>query len=177
MGSHQDGRDVFEILVRENAEMLSAYLRSLVGCDPAVDDLFQATMIVAWRRLKDYDRSRPFGAWLRGIARMLVMEHVRKSSSSRLTVADARVIDELDLRYASMGDGGASFGDRADQLSKCLAALPEAMREVVDMVYARGMMLRQIALAIGVAEETLKKRVQRARVVLAQCVRGAGTIQ
>lgn len=172
----QDGKDIFEILVRENAEMLSAYLRSLLGCDPAADDLFQATMIVAWKRLKDYDRSRPFGAWLRGIARMLVMEHVRKTSSSRLTVADAGVLDELDRRYAAMSEGGATFGERAELLIKCLAALPETMREVVEMVYARGLLLKQIALATGVAEETLKKRVQRARLVLAQCVRGSGTI-
>lgn len=168
---HQDGHDVFEILVRENAEMLSAYLRSLLGADSASDDLFQATMIVAWKRLKDYDRSRPFGAWLRGIARMLVMEHVRKSTSSRLATADARVLEELDARYAALTEGGLSFGERLDQLVKCMAGLPDSMREVVDMVYARGMLLKQIALAVGIAEETLKKRVQRARVALADCVR------
>lgn len=173
MASHQDGRDIFEILVRENAEMLSAYLRSLIGADPALDDLFQATMIVAWKRLADYDRTRPFGAWLRGIARMLVMEHVRKTSSSRLTSADARVLDELDARYSAFTEGGVSFPERSDQLLRCLASLPEAMREVVDMVYARGMLLKQIALAIGIAEETLKKRIQRARMVLAECVRGS----
>ncbi len=44
---------VFEILVRENADMLVTYLRAMVWNAAAVDDLFQETMLVAWRRLGD----------------------------------------------------------------------------------------------------------------------------
>ena len=42
---------VFEILVRENAGMLTTYLRAVVWDPAVVDDLFQDTMLVAWRRL------------------------------------------------------------------------------------------------------------------------------
>ena len=49
------GRQVFEILARENADMLVAYLRSLVRSADAVDDLFQEVMLTAWKRLDDYD--------------------------------------------------------------------------------------------------------------------------
>jgi len=34
----------------------------------AADDIWQETMLVAWRRFDDDDTTRPFGAWLRGIA-------------------------------------------------------------------------------------------------------------
>ena len=61
-----DAADVFAILVREHADRLLAYLRATVPAS-SVDDLFQETVLVAWRRLPDYDRARPFGAWLRGI--------------------------------------------------------------------------------------------------------------
>ena len=64
----QDARAVFDILVHEHADMLAAYLRTLLGRDSSLDDIFQETMLVAWRRLEDYDRSRPFAPWLRGIA-------------------------------------------------------------------------------------------------------------
>ena len=76
--THPSGREVFEILARENADMLSAYLRSLLGADSSLDDLYQETMVVAWRRLAEYDRTRAFGPWLRGIARNLVLEHHRR---------------------------------------------------------------------------------------------------
>lgn len=41
----------FEILARENSRMLTAYLRTLVDDESVVDDLFQESMLVAWRRL------------------------------------------------------------------------------------------------------------------------------
>lgn len=158
--------------------MLSSYLRSLLGGvgggDAAtVDDLFQAAMIVAWRRLADFDRSRSFGMWLRGIARNLVLEHARKSAH-RLSVDDPRVMAELDARYDSFTSGGRIFGERADDVLRCLANLPTVMREAMEMVYARGMLLRQIAVALEVAEETIKKRVQRGRVAVAECLRAQG---
>ena len=48
--------------------MLTVFLRSRVNDEAAVDDLFQETMLVAWKRLDECDLSRPFGPWLRGIA-------------------------------------------------------------------------------------------------------------
>lgn len=163
------GREVFEILARENADMLASYLRSLLGSDSALDDVFQEALVVAWRRLSEYDRRRPFGPWLRGIARHLVMEHHRKGRVRAATVDDA-VLEALDSRFDRFARSGEGFRQRTDQLLGCLARLPEAMREAIELVYARGLMLRQIALAVGAAEETIKKRVQRARAALAECL-------
>ena len=77
-----DAADVFAILVREHGERLLAYLRASVPSS-AVDDLFQDTVLVAWRRLGDYDRTRPFGAWLRGIARNIVMDFWSRAGRER----------------------------------------------------------------------------------------------
>lgn len=41
--------------------MVLAMLRSMVYDKNAVDDLFQETMITAWRTLDRYDEERPFG--------------------------------------------------------------------------------------------------------------------
>ncbi|MBX3381331.1 MAG: sigma-70 family RNA polymerase sigma factor [Phycisphaeraceae bacterium] len=163
----------FEQLARLHAEMLSAYLRSLLGSSSMLDDLFQEVLVVAWRRMKDFDRSRPFDAWLRGIARNIVMEHARKSSL-RPAASDPRTLDLLDARFNSFGaslPAGSSFSDGVDRLLRCLAALPAAMREVMELAYARGMRLKEVATALGVEEETVKKRVQRSRGVLAECLR------
>lgn len=168
------GRDVFEILVREHADMLTAYLRSLLGADPTVDDIFQQSMLVAWRRLGEYDRSRPFGPWLRGIARTLVMEHHRRARS-RAASTDPLVLAELDLRYDQVSAlPGDTFRERAERLHACMARLPDAMRHAIEMVYARGLMLSAAADALGASEEAVKKRVQRARILLAECLRSGG---
>jgi len=174
------GKDVFEILVREHADMLTAYLRSLLWSDQGLDDVFQEVMLVAWRRLPEYDRTRPFGAWLRGIGRNMVLEHHRKGRA-RAAVTDPVILDGVESRFQALlsaggsapdWGGGGQFRSRAERMLDCLQRLPDILRETVEMVYARGMLLRQIAESVGVNEETAKKRLQRARESLSKCVLG-----
>jgi RNA polymerase sigma-70 factor (ECF subfamily) len=167
------GREVFEILVREHADMLTAYLRSLVRPPHVVDELFQDTMVTAWRRLDDYDRERPFGPWLRGIAARLVLQHRRKSARDVLH-CDPGVLEALERRYASVsGLPGDTFRDRAGRLLDCLTRLPAKLRNVIELAYARDCTLRHIARALEASEEAIKKRVQRARQLLAECLQSA----
>ncbi len=78
-------KELFEILVRENSRMLTTYLRA-AGCDDALlDDVWQEAMIVAWRRLDEFDRTKPFGPWLRGIAARTLMASRRSASRFVLT--------------------------------------------------------------------------------------------
>jgi len=76
---------LFEILVREHADMLASFLRSAVADAAAVDDLFQETFLVVWKNLDRYDRGRPFAPWVRGIASRLVMAERRRSYRLRVT--------------------------------------------------------------------------------------------
>ncbi|MCC6322598.1 MAG: sigma-70 family RNA polymerase sigma factor [Phycisphaerales bacterium] len=172
MSTSHSGKAVFEILVREHADMLTAYLRSLLGADSSVDDIFQQSMLVAWRRLDAYDRSRPFGPWLRGIAQRLVLEHHRRGRA-RPATTDPGVLAELDLRFERVATGrGDCFRDRAERLLTCLARLPDTMRHAIEMVYARGLLITAAAEALDASEEAVKKRVQRGRQLLAECLRG-----
>lgn len=165
-----DAPAVFEILVREHADMLGAYLRTLVGSDSSFDDIFQESMLVAWRRLADYDRSRPFAPWLRGIAQVLVLEHMRKKKARPVT-ADPLVLAEIDKRFEEFGRGpGDSFADRAERIWVCVARLPESMREAINLVYVRGMQIGAAAESLGASRETVGKRVQRGRQLLAECL-------
>lgn len=166
--------EVFDILAREHADMLTAFLRSLLSSSAAVDDLFQDTMLVAWRRLGDYDRSLPFGPWLRGIASRLVLEHRRKSAKGLLN-CDPEVLQALEAEYRRFERIPAdSFRQRLERLSTCLHKLPPLMRDAIDLVYARGLSLKSLAASLDATEEAVKKRIQRARHLLAECLHGAG---
>lgn len=161
---------VFEILMREHAEMLRAYLHGLLGGDPIVDDLFQEVMLVAWRRLDDYDRARPFAPWLRGIAQILVMEHARKGRA-RPATTDPEVLAEVAQRFEALDHGaGDTFGERAARVWECVAKLPEAMREAIELVYVRRLSFAAAAESVGASREAFGKRVQRGRRLLAECM-------
>src|SRR5829696_5097870 len=92
-----DAKALFEILVREHAPMLTVYLRSVVRDRGRADDLFQESMLVAWRNLERFDRTRPFGPWLRGIAAKLVLAERRQAVSGWL-LCDAEVLEHIDHR-------------------------------------------------------------------------------
>ncbi len=167
---------VFEILVRENADMLVTYLRAMVWNAAAVDDLFQETMLVAWRRLGDYDQSRPFGPWLRGIAARLVMAHARKAKRD-LMVCDENVIEHLDREVQQISQrSGDCWDEKIAAMHECLAALPDLPKQVISLRYLEGHSADRIAGLLDTTREAIKKRLQRARALLLACLQRKGVL-
>ena len=162
---------VFEILVREHTDRLMAYLRAITLDASAADDLFQETMLRAWRRLDTYDHSRPFGPWLRGIARRVALEVAR----DRLLIADEATLDAVE-RHADRFDGpqGSDFRERLATLQACVQALAEPYATTIDLVYRGGQPLERVAEQASENLETVKKRVQRARSMIAECLHRKG---
>ncbi len=171
-GAMPDAADVFAILVRDHAERLLVYLRATVPSS-AVDDLFQDTVLVAWRRLPDYDRARPFGAWLRGIARNLVMDHRSRMHRERPT--DDAILDGIDRRAQEMdGMDREEVRARIAALDECVAALPDEYRTVIHLAYRLDAPVARIAAEVGATVEATKKRLQRARGMIAACIESKG---
>lgn len=161
---------VFEILMRENADMLLAFLRSAVRDEHAVDDLFQETMLTAWRKLEEFDRGRPFGAWLRGIAGNLALAHYRQRARQDQSL-DESSLEWLDSRFAQIHKlGGDTLGEKLVALRDCVQALPVEYRQPVQLRYAESLSLAEVGNSLQLAAETLKKRLARARLRLADCL-------
>lgn len=164
--------DLFEILVREHAEMLTVYLRSVIRDPAAADDLFQETMLTAWRTLDRFDRTKPFGPWLRGIARVLVLEW-RRQTVRHPRLCDAEVLDQIESRMTEFHRlKGDTLDEKLDALRQCLSRLLESYRSTIELRYRDGLSLSEIEGRLGVAVDTIKKRLQRARNLLMQCLTG-----
>jgi RNA polymerase sigma-70 factor (ECF subfamily) len=91
----------FEILVRENSRMLTVFLSTRIREQAVIDDLFQETMLVAWKRLPDYDLDRPFGPWLRGIAYRVTLDYFKKQSRIPFLISES-VNDLIDKHFESI---------------------------------------------------------------------------
>jgi RNA polymerase sigma-70 factor (ECF subfamily) len=176
--SEPTARELFEVLVREHGDALLASIRANAGSEHT-DDIFQDTVLVAWRRLADYDRTRPFGPWLRGIARLIALEYA--SRGRRVRVADPSTLDGIERGLAAFerfrGDAAEpalGFRERLSALEDCLSRLPAMYASTVQAAYRETRPLAEVALALGESEETVKKRLQRARALLEQCLLGKG---
>jgi len=133
-------KGLFEVLARDHSRMLMTYLRS-AGCDQSLaDDVWQETMIVAWRKLEEFDRSLSFGPWLRGIAAKGLMSARRKSGRLHL------VGDESELNYLSerLDRVHSLSGDTLDEklaaLRDCISLLSESDRECIELRFRDDLM-------------------------------------
>lgn len=162
---------LFDILVRQHAEMLNAFIHSFAFEKSTVDDVFQETIITAWKRIDEFDRSRPFGPWLRGIARNHILSSARKNRRYRAHLTELmqqRIALQFDKVDQAAGD---SFSQRISELHDCIARLKEDAHEAIDLVYVRGLDAAAAAKALGTTDETFRKRLYRARLALAECLR------
>lgn len=166
--------DLFEILVRQHSDMLTAYLRGLAFDETLVDDAFQETLLAAWNQIDRFDRERPFGPWLRGIARNVLLSMARGKKRYRAHLTDLmekRMAEQLARMESEPGD---TFAEQMRTLRDCVARLADEHRHAVDLVYVRGLDAKQAAEASGLADETFRKRLYRARLALAECLRNKG---
>lgn len=166
-------REHFIDQVREHHAGLRGFVRSL-GVDPLwVDDVAQEAFIVAYNRLDEFDRSRDFGAWLRGIARNLVINERRKDARRKRILSD-NLTDVL-LASSSVSDGETEeVGDyglaRLNALRDCVRELPEKSLRMLKSRYEDELSAQDIAEAFAMNPPAVRKALERMRTALRECM-------
>lgn len=162
-------RQAFAVLAREHHRGLLTYARAL-SRDPALAaDLVQDAFVSAWRNLDRFDTTRDFGAWMRGIVRNHWRDHHRKHG--REVEVDEATLELWEHRHAGWDENRrAGNPELFDALETCLERLPESMGEVVRRFYYREQSGETIAGALGIEVVTFRKRLQRAREALRDCL-------
>jgi len=156
-----DGR---EILLRDMMlaaiPRLRAFAISLCGNVDRADDLVQETLL---RALAHMDAFRPGSmiAWLITILRNVFLTEWRKR---RWEIPDVDGGHAAKLASQPAQTGGLEFG----QLLEGLARLPLDQREPLILVSVSGLSYQQAAEICGCAVGTVKSRVHRGRVRLAE---------
>jgi RNA polymerase sigma-70 factor len=168
---------LFEILMREHADALTAFLRASVEDRAAAEDLFQETMLVAWRKIGTYDRTRPFGAWLRGIAKMLILAYYRRAAREA-PLGPEQVLGHLDRQMAHIEQQpGDTFDEKIAALRECLARLEPDYRQTIELHYQQEKTTDWIAEQLATTREAIQKRLQRARQQLAACLQRKAVLE
>jgi RNA polymerase sigma-70 factor (ECF subfamily) len=145
-----------ERLAEQHGHRVLAYLaRRTENADDAAD-VFQAVLIVAWRRLRDIPaEDQQALAWMLGTARKCLANH-RRGHTRRLAATDR-------LRATiRVSDRGAS-DDRSATIDQALEALGEADRELITLVYWEDLTTDQAATVLNISPTTARKRLQRSR--------------
>jgi RNA polymerase sigma-70 factor (ECF subfamily) len=165
----QSASQAFDILAREHHRSLLVFARALSRNDATAADLVQDAFVTAWRNLERFDAARDFGAWLRGIVRNKWREHLRRYR--REVDVDDATLEAWESRLASW-DAGRQTGSPAlfDALDDCLKRLPDTLGEAVNRYYYQDQPGESIAATLGIDGAALRKRLQRAREALRNCL-------
>ena len=166
-------RELFVEQVREHHAGLRGFVRSLGVDPPWVDDLAQEAFIVAYNRLDEYDHDRDFGAWLRGIARNLVINERRKNARRKRILSD-NLTDVLvstssvaEEEEREIGDNGLA---RMKALKECIATLPEKSLQMMRSRYEDDLSAQDIAERYGMKPPAVRKALERVRASLRKCM-------
>ena len=159
----------FESQVRLHHRRLLAYALALTRRLDAAEDLVQDALLIAHRDLARFDPSRDFAAWVRGIVRMKYLEWTRAHRTEQL---DAAVLDAIDRQHQTW-DRAAEGGreDAATAMRDCLQQLGSHLAETLHRFYEAQESCSVIAEGLGTTEPVVRKRLQRARETLAECIR------
>jgi RNA polymerase sigma-70 factor (ECF subfamily) len=162
----------FEVLVRLHHRRVLAYALALTEREDVAEDLAQDAFLVAQRELSRFDPSRDFAAWVRGIVRMKYLEWARRH---RMQALDPVLLESVEAEHRAW-DRAVEDG-RADALAavrECLRLLGGPVGDAVRMFYAEKRSCTEIAVRMGTTEVVIRKRLQRARDTLADCIRRRG---
>jgi RNA polymerase sigma-70 factor (ECF subfamily) len=147
----------YERLLLELLPAVRAMVRRRIRDHGVIEDVVQNVLLSLHRARHTYRSERPFGPWLRAIARNAVIDWSRRRAR--------RAQREFPLpREDTVPDPAPAFPEGqtlSPALEQALGELPEAQREAVRLLQVEGLSVAEAALRVGVTPGALKVRAHR----------------
>jgi RNA polymerase sigma-70 factor (ECF subfamily) len=158
----------FSLVVRRYEGEVWKVAAAVLGDRMLTENLVQQTFVNAYQRLHQYQHGRDLARWLKGIARNLVREELRKRSRETQHLSHYRAY--LDALY----DDEDAAEERASELERalrdCRGQLGAAASRALALHYDDGLSVEQAAAAIDRTLAATRQLLFRARQALRDCV-------
>lgn len=159
-------QDDFAAMWASAQPMVTAYIASVVRNFHETEDVLQKVATVAFQKQGQYDRQRPFSAWVTGIARLELLRWRRDQARDRHVFSD-ETIARLEESHSGMKD---ELDERRAALQACFLKLDGRAKRFVEMRYLRDMPLTQIATRLGMQATAVRVSLHRVRQALQRCI-------
>lgn len=165
-------RPAFSRLVLAYQGSLRAFCARF-GPDPeSADDVAQEALLRAYQGLRRFEIGTDFGKWLRGIARHLLQDALRRAArEARVRRREGMVrTGEGMARRLAVGESGEDTAARLDALTLCIESLEEGSRRLVRSHYEEGLPGVEISRREGKGLSTVRMQLLRIRRALRRCM-------
>lgn len=155
-------------IIRRNNRRLFRAARSIMGSDWEAEEVVQEAYVRGFRALAAFREEAALGTWL---TRIVINEAQARLRARRETLPLTE-LDEGTVGGIVAFPGGASSADPESQaavgqirilLEGAIDRLPTSFREVFILRQVEGLSTEETARTLGIASETVKTRLHRAR--------------
>ena len=163
-----------QIVVRYQGEVMKIVNAMLIDYD-AREDVVQQVLVRAFQQLHQYEIGRGFGKWIKGIARNMVREELRKRYryKGRIENYAKLVVAHLDAEEETPGAREEGL-QRSRALSECIDALEQTAAQSVRLRYLEHKSNEEIAEMIERSPGSIRTLLYRARIHLRTCMESKG---
>lgn len=163
----------FAALLQRYQRPIHAFVARYLGPSqaPLAEDLTQETFLRLVKNAKSYDPGSRFSTWLYTLARNLCIDAHRRHQHRRAQSLDAPAGNEGDDR-SPLIERTQDTGPAVDRqvmgkqlqlrLQLAIATLPEDQREVFLLREVTDLQFKEIAVIVGISENTVKSRMRYA---------------
>lgn len=162
----------FSELVGAHQGALRAFTARFAPDLETADEVAQETFLRAYQGLARFELGTDFAKWLRGIARHVLQDSLRRRAREagvRQRAADAFLAESMARRVASAEEGDdTDFRLRA--LLRCVEELDEGPRELLGRRYREGLSTIELAGKLGRGVSAIRVHLLKIRRMLRACI-------
>jgi RNA polymerase sigma-70 factor (ECF subfamily) len=162
-------QDAWETIVRTYRRKVFNVAYRFVGTYDEAEDLTQEIFLKVFRSLNTFDRRANFQTWLISVSRNLCIDRYRSGRRDREVFV--REVDASTVHAEARGlnpHARVELQDRVAMLREALRELSPVLRSAVLLRDIHELSYQEIAGQLGVAEGTVKSRINRGRAELAR---------
>ncbi len=153
-----------ELYERYYGKMLGVCLRYAVDRDDA-KDILQDGFVKIFQNISTFTFSSPLEVWMR---RVMVNTAIDKYRKNALTP----IHQDIDMAGQVSVDDDILGKISADELLKCINAMPDGYRMVFNMYIIEGFSHKEIGEKLNISEGTSKSQLSKARAYLQKMIKG-----
>ena len=159
--------EAWDELIEKYGQRLYNLAYHFAGRTEEAEDLTQEIFLRLYQNLHRYTGEAPLAAWALRLSRNLCIDHYRRMRRDRISSA---VPDEILARMPAVDDvqEEAQRREEIQAVYGALSELPEESAEVVLLRDLQGWTMEEIAAYLGVPLGTIKSRLHRARLGVAE---------
>lgn len=146
------------------------FLQRLLRDEATSEDAMSEVFLDVWRQAGRFEGRSSVSTWLLAMARNKAWSALRKRREASLEDGVAEAMedeaDDPEIQIQKQDKGAA--------LRSCMDKLSLEHREVLDLVYYHDSSIEEVAMIVGIPENTVKTRLFHARKKLAEIAKAQG---